>query len=117
MIPHRIRLRKPWQIHVTENGVLWRRRFGRPTGLQSRDTVWLVIEGVPAASSVRLNDELLGRIVGQPMAGRFDVTGRLRQRNVLALLVQVADRPAQAATSDQPADVFLEIVAGETGPP
>jgi hypothetical protein len=117
MIPHRIKLRKPWENQVTEHGALWRRRFGRPTGLQSRDTVWLVIEGLPATASVRLNGEPLGSLVGQPMACRFDLTGRLRQRNELALLVQAADRPARPATSDQPADVSLEIVPGGTDQP
>jgi hypothetical protein len=113
MNPHRIRLRKPWQHQSAEQGVLWRRRFGRPTGLRGCDSVWLVIERMPAAASIRLNGEPLGCIAGLLMEGRFDVTDRLQTRNELAVLVQVSEQTAQAAPADQPADVFLEIMPGQ----
>src|SRR5262245_8125262 len=108
---HRIRLRGPWQVRphaadaaagtMTFPGTLrdggWAgfagrvsfyRRFGRPSNLGARETVWLVFESVVGRATIRLNDEDLGTLDG---AGSFEVTGRLAARNTLEVAVDAAN--------------------------
>lgn len=68
--------------------VAFRRRFGRPTGLGPADRVDLVIAGVDASGSVRLNDESLGELPLGGQVWRCDVTARLRPRNELIVAVE-----------------------------
>lgn len=70
-------------------GVRYRRSFQRPTGLQPRDTVWLVVEPPRSCATVHLAGRLLGGVLrfGGP-AGRFDVTHLLDDRNRLEIVVQ-----------------------------
>jgi len=92
---------------------LWRRRFGRPTGLGPDATVWLVVENASAPLLVRLNGDLLGRISGQGRAGRFDVTDRLLAHNEAAILTEPLSAPSDESQPSPPADVCLEIVSGK----
>jgi hypothetical protein len=111
--PHRIRLRKPWQCQAGPDGLAWRRRFGQPTGLRPADAVWLVVEAPPAAGTVELNREPLGRLAAAQSEARFDVTGRLAARNeVSILLAGDAGAPvfATATAGEFPGSVYLEIV-------
>ncbi|HPM81075.1 MAG TPA: hypothetical protein PLF81_10260 [Candidatus Anammoximicrobium sp.] len=68
--------------------VAYHRRFGRPTGLGPADRVDLVIDGVDASGSVRLNGESLGEIPLGWQVWRCDVTARLRPRNELIVEVE-----------------------------
>jgi len=54
--------------------VRYRRRFGRPTGLRTRDRVELVMERVDALGRVTLNQTRLGEIAAGQTNARFDVT-------------------------------------------
>ena len=110
MPAHRIRLHGPWDVRPHAGGpagrmtvpgtlrdagwtgfagrVSFYRRFGRPSNLTDRETIWLVFEGVVGPAEVRLNDEPMGRL---DRAGSFDVTGRLSERNTLEVVVEAAD--------------------------
>lgn len=110
MKPHPIRLRRPWHCEQTEGGLMWRRRFGRPSGLTPDHRVELIIEGLPAKASVALNGELLAgqteAVLGQT---RFDVTRRLLARNELAILLPVLEAHQPDSTGTPPVLVRLEI--------
>jgi hypothetical protein len=77
------------------------RRFGRPSNLGPKESVWLVFERVVGRAEIRLNDEDLGPVDG---AGSFEVTGRLAARNSLEVIVEAADDGCGIAD-----EVVLEI--------
>jgi hypothetical protein len=107
---HRIRLRGPWDVRPHAAGppgrmtipatlkaggwpgftgrVSFYRRLGRPSNLSAGESVWLVFESVVGPARVVLNDEPLGELSG---GGRYDVTGRLNERNTLEVVVDAAD--------------------------
>ncbi len=64
---------------------LFRRGFNRPTGLESSETLWLVIEGLDACGVVSLNGQRLGEVEGYALPREFDVTARLEPRNEVVL--------------------------------
>jgi hypothetical protein len=66
--------------------VRFRRRFGYPGRLDAHERVWLTLAGVDAAADVRLNEQFLGRVAGQP--AEFEVTGLLAARNELVMEVE-----------------------------
>jgi hypothetical protein len=113
--PHRIRLRKPWQCQPTEHGVVWHRRFGRPTGLGPAETVSLVVEGIAAAGTVELNGQPLGRLFPAGAPQWFNVTGKLAERNEVSIVLRGEADTAVFATAtartDSPGSVYLEIAA------
>jgi glycosyl hydrolase family 2 len=123
--PHRIHLRGPWDVRphasdgpagrMTMPGTLgdggWAgfrgrvsfyRRFGRPSNLGPGETVWLAFECVVGAAQVRLNGESLGTV---ERTGRFDVTGRLMDRNTLTVTFDAVDD-----TRGVVGNVVLEII-------
>jgi hypothetical protein len=108
---HRIRLRGPWDVRpegsappgrMTVPGTLrdggwpeftgrvsFYRRFGRPSNLNDRESVWLVFENVIGPAEVHLNEERLGRL--ERGAASFRVTERLGARNALEVVVDATD--------------------------
>jgi beta-galactosidase/beta-glucuronidase len=77
------------------------RRFGRPTGLDSGERVWLVCDGATLTATVVLNGTPLGAILGPTTPARFDVTERLLPRNELVIevefpAIEAANRPSAA---------------------
>jgi beta-galactosidase/beta-glucuronidase len=67
--------------------VRYQRIFQKPTGLETGERVWLVIDPPRSYGVVTLNDEPLGEIrVGDPPA-RFDITDRLADHNRLEIVV------------------------------
>ncbi|MFN9368712.1 MAG: hypothetical protein ACK6CT_08080 [Planctomycetia bacterium] len=98
--PHRIHLGNAWEpvpaVAVPGRRAGWRRRFGRPAGLEPGTSVWLVIEH-PAACAVVFN----GRELPPAAAGcdyRHEVGGRIGLRNDLLLEPVVAlDRAVRDA--------------------
>jgi hypothetical protein len=67
------------------------RRFGCPTCLDPHEAVFLVVDGCSLSGSISLNCESLGQIgTGRADAAEFDITQRLKERNELALELQVA---------------------------
>ena len=91
---HSIRLRDAWESEPVRGAaagrVRLRRRFGRPTGLESGDVVWLVVEGAAPPGVVTLNGHQLGE-AGQGTPGRFDVTDHLAERNCVTIEVDLPD--------------------------
>lgn len=57
---------------------------------------WLSFDGINWKAEVWLNGERLGRIEGGFMRGRFDVTGKLKARNALAVRIEKNATPASA---------------------
>src|SRR5207248_10704156 len=74
--------------------VRYTRHFNCPTGLEPRDRVWLVLEGVDARGEVVLNSARLGPVSGFLSPARFDVTSILQPRNELAVDVELPPLPA-----------------------
>src|SRR4051794_40863660 len=63
------------------------RSFGRPTGLEPHDSVWLVVEPPRSSGSVQLNGQFLGTVrIGEP-PGRFEIISLLEERNQLVIHV------------------------------
>jgi hypothetical protein len=104
---HRIRLRKPWRHEATAQGVVWRRRFGRPGRLGDADTVWLCVEGMSLEGVITLNGEFLGSLPTPGPIARYDVTRRLLDRNELSLLAGKSHGIDDAAVP--PGEALLEI--------
>lgn len=113
--PHVMRLAGPWDYEVLRAGasslpspagsahqpadwvtmlgegfrgrVRCERRFHRPTNLDPRERVWIVIEGKGAAGRVLLNNEALGELHGWQQPAEFDLTSRLLPYNSLTIEV------------------------------
>ena len=86
---HTIRLRGCWETISDRARTTHSRKFGRPRTLDAGERVWLVCTEVPGVGEVTVNGELVGRT---REAGRFaaDITGKLRERNVVELTVESA---------------------------
>jgi hypothetical protein len=63
--------------------VRYQRIFQKPTGLDSGQRVWLVVDGPRSRGSVELNSKRLGEAVG-----RFEITDLLKDHNRLEILVE-----------------------------
>jgi beta-galactosidase/beta-glucuronidase len=79
------------------------RRFNRPTGLERRERVWLVIEGVDACGTVALNGRPIGRVDGYALEASFDITEHLEARNQLEVVAETPPEPEPAGSSQQQA--------------
>ncbi|MCL4190733.1 MAG: hypothetical protein KJZ87_03220 [Thermoguttaceae bacterium] len=108
MSAHRIHLRRPWRSASAGLRPDWSRRFGRPTGLEPGDCVWLVIEGMPQAE-VWLNGNRLAP-VDLLVAERYDITDRLMTRNEIVIVAETGPG-VEPTTGEPPAEVYLEIVS------
>ena len=69
--------------------VRYTRRFGKPTNLEAQERVWLVVNDVAGSVTVILNGEKVPDTF-------FDITDRLRERNLLQIDVTQMD-PGQPA--------------------
>ncbi len=108
---HRIRLRKPWQCEATTGGAIWRRRFGRPSGLGVGQTVCVCVEGMPSEGSVTLNGHRLGPLPAPHTSARYDVTRRLLASNELSIYLEGSHETAAAVAPS--GEVCLEICSQE----
>jgi hypothetical protein len=98
MLPHRIRLRGPWQAgaltvrlpeqfaQLPRQPVTLTRHFGWPAPLGAHERVWLIFDQLTTACDARLNDQPLGIVERE-----FEITPLLRERNELRI-----DLPAGA---------------------
>jgi hypothetical protein len=90
--PGRIHLPADWTGTLGKGfrgRVRYRRRFNRPTGLEPRNRVWLVIDGVDACGQHSLNGQPLGSIDGYALPAESDVTELLTASNVLEIDVEL----------------------------
>jgi hypothetical protein len=71
--------------------VRYRRVFHRPTGLEGGTRVFLVVEPAQSEACVTLKQALVGFVYPGEKAGRFEITERLEDDNVLEIFV---DHPA-----------------------
>ncbi len=120
--PHIIRLRDPWQwvacdVPAADDVAHIRvsRSFNRPTGLEPGTQVVLVIKGIPALRTVRLNDQTLSRRAERARtddAWTCEIGNRLDWRNRLQLRID-SPNPANVnnslRTSLAAGNVRLEI--------
>jgi hypothetical protein len=67
--------------------VRYRRTFQKPTGLESGETVWLVVEPPRSCAAVSLADRPLGEVRCGGPPGRFDITQLLEDHNRLEIVV------------------------------
>jgi hypothetical protein len=109
MTVHRIRLKRPWLQESDESKTVWRRRFGRPSGLQPADRVFLVVD-CPLSATIMLNAQALGRVEAN-VPGRYDVTPMLRPRNEIVLSSEGPAIPAREESPPDapPGEICLEI--------
>jgi hypothetical protein len=68
--------------------VRYHRVFQSPTGLESGERVWLVVEPPRSRGAVKLNGTPLGDIAFGGRAFRFDITARLEDHNRLEIVVE-----------------------------
>jgi hypothetical protein len=98
--------------------VRYTRHFNRPTGLEPREKVWLVVEGADARGDVQLNGQALGEVRGYALPASFDFTTLIAPRNELVIDVELpppdaSDAAPRPGREDRPGglirDVRLEI--------
>jgi hypothetical protein len=98
---HLIRLRDAWETRVSVAGVVYFRRFGRPTGLAPGQRVELRLEHVGVRGVAALNGRVLGPFGVGPHV-QFEVRDLLAPRNELRLEVESPgshpESPASAST-------------------
>lgn len=98
----------------------WVRRFGRPTGVEPGDTVWLVVEAAGGCRAVLNGEQLPAVAAGEPL--RRDVTERLHPRNELSLagegpawrVPDEAESPGRCPLPPAAARVRLEVDHGSS---
>jgi hypothetical protein len=99
--------------------VRYRRTFQKPTGLDSGERVWLVVEAPRSSGSVRLNDQSLGKVACDKAAGWFDITAQLQEHNRLEIIVDHPPKDVQTVDAAEPGglvgEVRLEIAAPGAG--
>lgn len=106
---HTIRLRRPWQCRAAGQGVVWRRGFRRPTGLDAQTTVSLCLSGFARGVRVALNGQTLGRVEAEGTSTRFEITALLHVRNELELESSGPVGHEATAADEPPGEVSLEI--------
>lgn len=111
----RVTIPDDWAHHLGENfaGIArYLRRFGCPTNLQSGQRVELVIEPLPTAARVTLNDRLLTASEGAERIWRLDVTSLLAIRN--QLLIDLAYPPSASGMSSSRESGIVDDAAAQT---
>lgn len=83
----RVEMPAEWrELFGSQGGrVRFRRRFNKPTNLETAQRVFLVLGGVGGTGEVRLNARELGQITGEHPTLRFEITGLLQTRNDLVV--------------------------------
>ena len=105
-MPHRIRLRGPWESESLTRR--FTRRFHQPTGLIAATHVRLVIAEAAADARIELNGKEIGAAVaGQP--ARFDITQLLQPNNLLAITLTDPHPAAKSSHGSPLGLVSLEI--------
>jgi hypothetical protein len=92
--------------------VRYRRTFHRPTGLESGQRVFLVVEPARSCACVTLKCDLVGFVYPGEAAGRFEITDRLEEDNQLEVIV---DHPALDEMRSTVGDPALHPAGGLVG--
>ena len=104
-----------WEESLGDNffgRVCYRRMFRKPTGLERRKRVWIVVEPPRSLGVVSLNEYCLGVVCYGAAAGRFDVTELLQDHNWLDILVA---HPALDGTMTANEDSGTSLPGGLVG--
>jgi hypothetical protein len=80
--------------------VRYHRVFQSPTGLESGERVWLVVEPPRSRGVVKLSGEPLGNVAWGGPAARFDITERLGDHNRLEIVVEHPALDGDSAPND-----------------
>jgi hypothetical protein len=83
--------------------VRYRRVFQKPTGLDSGERVWLVIEPPRSRGVVTLNRKRLGEVVWGAQPGRYHISDLLEDHNRLEIIVEhpLLDETSQPVDDDR----------------
>jgi hypothetical protein len=83
--------------------VRYHRVFQTPTGLESGERVWLVIEPPRSRGVVTLNRKRLGEVVWGAQPGRYHITDLLEDHNRLEIVVEhpLLDETLQCGDDDR----------------
>ncbi|MEX0611934.1 MAG: hypothetical protein WD738_12980 [Pirellulales bacterium] len=92
--------------------VRYRRTFQKPTGLETGERVWLVVEPPRSQGAVTLNDRPLGEVRSGDPPARFEITAQLDDHNRLEVVV---DHPALDAASVANDDSITDLPGGLVG--
>lgn len=93
---HTIDLTNAWEPPAAGSRA-WVRRFGRPSGIEPGDRIWLVMD-VPPPADATLNGSALPSLSEAAGPWRIDVTERLGVRNELVLPLDADDGGMRRAT-------------------
>jgi len=93
--------------------VRYQRVFQKPTGLESGERVWLVIEGPRSRGVVELNRKRLGDVSHGESFGRFDVSELLEDHNGLEIVVEHPALDASGRTNHDSVAVAPGGLVGE----
>ncbi len=104
---HTIHLRHPWQCELCEGRVRWSRHFNWPAGVLPQETVWLVVDPLPASAMVQLNGGHGLSASSDRLPTQFDVTSIIAERNQV-----VVELAGQGDEVRFPLSVRLEIDEG-----
>jgi hypothetical protein len=88
--------------------VRYQRIFQKPTGLESGERVWLVVDVPRSRGSVELNRHALGEA-----GGRFDITELLEDHNRLEVVVEHPALDANGTASDDGDTIAAGGLTGE----
>ncbi|MEI6257056.1 MAG: hypothetical protein WCQ77_10480 [Planctomycetota bacterium] len=116
---HSIRLGAAWE---SPSPAIWRRRFGRPAGLEAGDLVVLVVSQPFVAVEITVNDARLPPLEAGAPGWSCDITPLLLDRNELVIVLSqkaghwaARDRHGRSELPVAIGIVTLEIVAGDHG--
>ena len=79
-----------WWASTSFDAVRLERRFGLPTGLESGQEIWLIVEASQLAISISLNQTSLGEFAATETHFEFSIRAHLLSRNCLRLDIQSA---------------------------
>jgi hypothetical protein len=93
--------------------VRYRRTFQSPTGLESGQRVWLVVEAARSEACIVWKRDLVGFVCPGDIAGRFDITERLEDQNAVEIYVDHPALDELRSTVGDPADLPAGGLVGE----
>ena len=104
-MPHDIRLAGPWDCSAADEDnwercvlpfvvpakapgeipIRIRRKFHKPSGVDNRTRLLLVVDGVPDLKSIQVNDSHIGAIRCVESTCEFDVSDKLADYNIVSI--------------------------------